>query len=204
MERKCLYCNELFEVTRRNKQYCNRNCKEKGYSYLSGVKITTTEAIVSLANILKPLVNNNNVGSTILEIKGNKIIIDSKYSNCLNNVYIYLNKGYARTNYKGIAVLIHRLLYYLETGSMSSKTNPIDHINRIKLDNRLCNLRLTTCSINSSNCLHKNHTGHKGVYKNFNSYIAQVWMNGKNKHLGRFPTIEEAIKCREEFMKSLS
>ena len=52
-----------------------------------------------------------------------------------------------------------------------------------------------------------NSTGHKSVYLNKNCpnnpYYVQVDRNGKKHQLGFYPTIEEAIKARNEFYKQV-
>ena len=44
----------------------------------------------------------------------------------------------------------------------------------------------------------KNTSNYKGVifYKPSNKWRAQIMINGKNKHLGYFDKIEDAINCR--------
>ena len=72
----------------------------------------------------------------------------------------------------------------------------IDHINGIKDDNRIINLRPATSSQNQWNRkLSKNNTsGIKGVTWNThtNKWLAQTTINGKNKYLGYFEDIELA------------
>lgn len=74
--------------------------------------------------------------------------------------------------------------------------NYIDHINGIRHDNRLDNLREATRIENSHNIkAHKdNKTGIKGVYYNKlnNNYRAQIRYNGKTIALGSFKTVDEA------------
>lgn len=74
----------------------------------------------------------------------------------------------------------------------------IDHINGIKSDNRIQNLRVATASQNSSNSkVHKdNKSKYKGVYfdKSKDKYKARIMHNGKSMYLGLFNTAEEAYK----------
>lgn len=84
----------------------------------------------------------------------------------------------------------------------SDKDAVVDHINGNKLDNRKCNLRICSQQQNTMNtCMHSNNTsGYKGVTwdKNRNKWIAQITVNYKNIHLGRYENIEDAIKARKE------
>lgn len=72
----------------------------------------------------------------------------------------------------------------------------IDHINNIKMDNRIENLREAD---RSRNCMNKNitksnKTGFKGVswFKKSKKYRAQIQINGKPKHLGLYNCPKEA------------
>jgi hypothetical protein len=87
----------------------------------------------------------------------------------------------------------------------------IDHINGIKLDNRIENLRLATDSGNNSNATmsKRNKTGFKGVSFNkwAQKYEARIF-NGKVKYLGVFETAEAAshayIKAANEIKGEFS
>lgn len=72
----------------------------------------------------------------------------------------------------------------------------VDHINRNRLDNRRCNLRLTDRGGNTRNCSRnrKNTSGYKGVYGPDRSghWVASVVYQGKAYHLGSYLTAEEA------------
>jgi hypothetical protein len=77
-----------------------------------------------------------------------------------------------------------------------------DHINRNKLDNRKCNLRIVNCSQNKMNIKLRsdNSSGVKGVYfdKQRKKWVAEIMLNKKKFHLGRFNNIEEA-KLKRKF-----
>lgn len=72
----------------------------------------------------------------------------------------------------------------------------IDHINGVKDDNSIINLREATNAENRKNTStqRNNTSGHRGVswYKLTNTWVAQAGLNGKRKHLGYFSTIELA------------
>jgi hypothetical protein len=73
----------------------------------------------------------------------------------------------------------------------------IDHINRVKTDNRIANLREATRNQNNRNVGIKrsNKTGFKGVIFHSQSkhkFVAQITVNGKTRYLGIFDTPEEA------------
>ena len=80
------------------------------------------------------------------------------------------------------------------------KGKQVDHINTCGCDNRKENLRLATSSGQKINVrLRTNNTsGVTGIYWNRNAgkWHARIKTNGKQKHLGYFISIEEAIKAR--------
>lgn len=88
----------------------------------------------------------------------------------------------------------HRLAWLYMTGSFPK--HKIDHINRVKNDNRWCNLRDVTHSQNCENNPIKksNRTGFVGVgySKNMKKWRARIMYGYKEKHLGYFDTPEDA------------
>lgn len=193
--RKCLICDtEIAANERKDKVYCSIKCKEQGSKR---DKLPTNEAVKIVAEVVKHKISEQE-GESVIECEGNIIQIDSKYKDCFNGINLHISNGYARTHYKGVPVPLHKLLYYLEHGKLSDVQHPIDHINRDRLDNRLSNIRLTTVSINNKNRPFNNKTNHKGIYQSGDRFIAQIWRDGKNHHIGRYDTIEEAISARAE------
>ena len=110
----------------------------------------------------------------------------------------YLRIGLTK-NKKQIKYLHHRLI------AQHFIPNPnnyeyIDHINEIKDDNRIENLRWISMSGNMRNRTIKNKYGlPRGVFKSqYNTYNVKIKIDGKKYHLGSFETIEEASKCYED------
>lgn len=101
--------------------------------------------------------------------------------------------GYRIIEIKGKAYKAHRLVWFYMTGQWP-KYN-IDHINGEKHDNRFCNLRDATHSINMQNRrkpLPFNSTGFLGVRKNCRGFLASITVYGKRRNLGTYKTPEEA------------
>jgi hypothetical protein len=102
--------------------------------------------------------------------------------------------GYIAIKVDGRLYRAHRLAWLWMTGTVSPKE--IDHANRVRSDNRFCNLREATSAQNKHNAsLRSNNTsGMKGVSycKDRGKYVAQICVDGMHKNLGRFPTPEEA------------
>jgi hypothetical protein len=90
----------------------------------------------------------------------------------------------------------HRLAWLLYTGSWPKAQ--IDHINRIRHDNRIENLREATKSENQINSAmyRNNKSGYRGVcfHKATGKWQAEVKRNKKPNYLGVFETAEEAYK----------
>ena len=77
----------------------------------------------------------------------------------------------------------------------------IDHINRIRTDNRIANLRDVSNKQNGQNASKpsNNTSGHPGVrwHKRASKWVAQIQHNQKQIHLGCFTDIEEALSARK-------
>ena len=80
-------------------------------------------------------------------------------------------------------------------------TDQIDHINRVKTDNRIANLREVTNKQNQQNAGKRsdNKSGHPGVswHKQRSKWQVKIMHNQKQIHLGYFSILEEAIAARK-------
>lgn len=101
--------------------------------------------------------------------------------------------GYLQVKIKGYSFTVHRICWYLFYGDIPSL---IDHINGVRDDNRIVNLRAATHSQNGMNrpLQSDNTSGFKGVtfHKECNKYKAQIKVNKVYKYLGLYKTPEEA------------
>lgn len=102
----------------------------------------------------------------------------------ISNGYIYLCVN--RKMY-----LAHRVAWLFVHGDWP--VQHVDHINRIRTDNRIGNLRQCTPSENQGNCIARrnNPTGYKGVTVHRNKFRAQIRVHSRNMHLGVFETAQE-------------
>ena len=102
--------------------------------------------------------------------------------------------GYLVCNYDGQRIYVHRLTWYLHYGYWPKR---LDHINRIKTDNRIENLREATAEQSSQNrnflggylskCIYFDPT-HQSPKK----YRVRVQANGNRRHIGWYATEREA------------
>ena len=110
--------------------------------------------------------------------------------------------GYKKTNnYIEIRICgnpyyAHRLAWLYITGSFPSET--IDHINGIRKDNKICNLREATYSQNNANKKTISKSGYKGVNKSGKKWQARITIDKDTIYLGLFNTKEEAHEAYKQ------
>lgn len=89
----------------------------------------------------------------------------------------------------------HQLVYLYHHGHIPTE---IDHVNQIKTDNRISNLRECTSTQNKGNIglLSSNTSGYRGVSLNSRSrkWHAQIKIKGMQTYLGRCDSAEDAAR----------
>jgi len=108
--------------------------------------------------------------------------------------------GYIRISVDNKRLKAHRLAWLHVHGEWPVE---IDHINMVRADNRLCNLRNATRCENSYNrTVQKNNksSGVKGVtwIAKRRKWLAQIGYSRKNKNLGYFDNLEDAARAYRE------
>tara|TARA_R110000787_G_scaffold257554_1_gene362724 strand:- start:18 stop:554 length:537 start_codon:yes stop_codon:yes gene_type:complete len=128
---------------------------------------------------------------------GSRKRFNSKFSNG-PAFYTDTGNGYLQGSVFNIIYKTHRVAWALHYGEWP---NVIDHINRVKSDNRISNLRSVTHSENLRNASmpSTNTSGHVGVFwlKNRSKWRAYIKINQKQINLGVFPDKDDAIKARK-------
>lgn len=133
--------------------------------------------------------------SSLGRVKHNDIILQQ-----------HIDNGYFKIYFNSKSFKVHRLVGLHFIPNPDNKPF-IDHINRIRNDNRVENLRWATNGENIINQEGRSNIGQKNIYlkKDKNGYeyiVVQLRRNGKmvlNKHSN---TLEDAIIARDNFLKN--
>lgn len=107
------------------------------------------------------------------------------------------HKGYIRItiNYKNF--LLHRILYEKYHEVKLKPGEEIDHINQIKDDNRIINLRIASHSQNNQNSKSSNKLSEKYIYKNKYGYQVKIQSQKFKTIYKHFKTLDKAIVWRD-------
>jgi hypothetical protein len=109
------------------------------------------------------------------------------------------DSGYVVTRINGKIHRAHRIVWEMHNGPILDGQE-IDHINRIRTDNRIENLRLATRHEQNLNLSQrKSFSGHTGVVfnKKDNRWQAQIGFKGRQIYLGQFVNKTDAIDARK-------
>ena len=106
------------------------------------------------------------------------------------------SRGYRKIEVGGRSYAAHRLAWLFVNGKWPSAD--IDHINRIKDDNRIANLRDVSRAINNRNkgAYKTCTTGHVGVFPCKYGYRAVLIVGGRAVLRRRFKTMDAAVAAR--------
>lgn len=101
---------------------------------------------------------------------------------------------------------IHQLMGICFLGLKPDGTNKkvIDHIDDNKLNNDLCNLRITTNRINCSKTKRGITSKYVGVRKNKGKFESQIRIGKTRKYLGRFVTELEAYNAYKKALNDIN
>ena len=114
-------------------------------------------------------------------------------------------KGYVSISIKRIKYQAHRLAWFYVYGVWPIKH--LDHINRIKNDNCIFNLREATISQNHQNIqLQSNNTsGYKGIsWRNdIGKWCVRIYLKREQNTIGYFKSLDDAVAARKQAEEQL-
>ena len=107
--------------------------------------------------------------------------------------------GYYAVKINNKSYTAHRIAWLYTYGQFP--TEDIDHKNRNRNDNHLCNLRQVSRTDNCQNISAPSHnkSGHIGVswIKSHNAWTVYIKVNKKNKWLGYYKNLADAVAARK-------
>lgn len=109
------------------------------------------------------------------------------------------DRGYLRVQVAGKMLRVHRVIWEMHNGCIPEGME-IDHVNGIKSDNSIENLRVVPSSVNSKNkSIYKsNKTGVCGVelVKKNGKFRASIRVKGKLHFRGEYLSFDDAVNAR--------
>jgi len=182
--RVCCVCGEKFACLFDGKPYCNKHyLRMYNNGTIEPQPRKRTTKIVFLDDYAE-----------IVTSKRQRILVDTAdveflgaYSWCISKT------GYAVANIEGKVTKLHRYLL------SPADDQVVDHKNGNTLDNRRCNLRITTQKNNSRNvaAARGSATGVLGISLTpAGKYRARIMVDGKEIRLGHFATLDSAVAAR--------
>lgn len=131
----------------------------------------------------------------------NYFIFDSNIADEINKYEWTLDStGYPCRNKNGDVQRLHTFIVEKDIGAKVPKGMYVDHVNKIKTDNRLLNLRIVSPEDSARNMpLRSNNlTGVTGVARacGKSGYRAYITVNKKRIGLGTYKTLSEAARVR--------
>jgi hypothetical protein len=115
------------------------------------------------------------------------------------------NNGYVRLRFKKKYYSCHHLAWLFSSGNFPD--SQIDHINGVRCDNRILNLRLCSPTENQFNrgAQKNNKLGHKNIFflKKKNRFCVRIYKHKKLQYVRSFKTLNDAIMARNKKAKEL-
>lgn len=110
-----------------------------------------------------------------------------------------VSAGYRRIKFEGRLYLGHVLIWIMKFGAVPDGLE-IDHVNGIRFDNRLENMRLVSRAVNAKNKkrYRNNASGYSGVVfnKSVAKWEARIDSSKKREYLGVFDNFDDALSAR--------
>jgi len=162
--------------------------------------IPNYEGLYRVSNMgqVKSLNRKANNGHNIRTVK-EKILKQQLNKNGYKYVFLYKN-GVSKT-YKTHQLVAIVFLNHKPNGM----SLVVDHINNVKTDNRLVNLKIITSRVNCSKDVKNKTSSFTGVFwsKSNKKWRARVQVNGIKKHLGYFIEEIDASLAYQNFLNKI-
>ena len=186
--------DEKRECTICNLRHCLK-CMTNGCGWKQGVPTNSCKPQTQAEGPEEPEV----IGIELTQ--GERALIDAADADLVSRFTWRFDGRYAVTEIDGCKVYLHRLLRSPPPGMM------VDHLNRVKLDNRRANLIVCSRSWNNRNKAKMTGTGSRfpGAYwfPERKKWQAKIRVDGKSKCLGYFDTEEEAGKAYQDAVEAI-
>ena len=112
------------------------------------------------------------------------------------------NRGYIKIGLKGNKKhAVHRLVMLAFVGPSEMQ---VDHIDEVKTNNRLDNLRYLTGRLNTRRSVTLSKSGHHNIHFRYNRYQIIICVKGEQTYFGCCKTVEEAIGKRDKILSKLT
>jgi hypothetical protein len=117
---------------------------------------------------------------------------------------VLISTGYTQICMYKKRYLFHRLVALTFIPNPDNKPT-VDHINRIRTDNRVENLTWANYSEQNINRSGTSSSGHKNIYITpYNCYNVVIKRNYTSINIGTYKTLEEALEKRNNALKEIS
>ena len=137
------------------------------------------------------------------KVPGHENYSVSNYGNVFNDVHnrplkpVLRSDGYLKVSLtKSTQMKVHRIVMLSFEGPSEMQ---VDHIDEDKSNNRLDNLRYLTARLNTRRSV-SSKSGHHNIRFKDNRYQVVICIQGKQKYIGCFKTLEEAIERRDNVL----
>lgn len=113
-------------------------------------------------------------------------------------------RGYREVSIFGKKFRLHRIAWIYVYGDWPAQQ--IDHINGVRDDNRIANLRDVDSSTNNQNKIgphRESKSGVRGVRSRGDRWLADIQTRGVRKFLGSFATLEQASRAYAEAKREM-
>jgi hypothetical protein len=142
---------------------------------------------------LKSITRNKNNEAIIILNDFECIVDDNRWHELSRIKWCKEKSGYLQTNINKIPILMHRYLL------KPDKNDLVDHINNIRHDNRISNLRIVSATVNVHNRIKKQNCSSKyigvSLCKKTNKWLSNINFNSKQIYIGKFEFEIDAAKA---------